>query len=402
MKLTKYALFDLAQWKNGLAFKKIDFSPTGKPVIKIAELKNGITGQTQFTEADYGEDVHLTNGDMLFSWSGNPETSIDVFWYNLPDGWLNQHIFKITPKPFVDKYFLYYLLKYLKPTFKSMASNKQTTGLGHITIKDLKELIVFLPNIKIQKYIATILCSLDERIQLNNKINDNLQQQICQIYKAWYQNFLTAGNLPMIPTEYGTIPQGWRYVLLDELCSSISVTHKFDSERLIFLNTGDIEDGQFNHSTYMSIKDMPGQAKKSIAQGDILYSEIRPINKHFAYVNFPSNDYVVSTKLMVIRSKSFDSRRLYHYLTSQNVLTELQMQAESRSGTFPQIRFDNIKRLPILIADNITEKTFTTLLHNVYTQIDHNNVESQKLAALRDTLLPNLMSGEIDVSDIAL
>ena len=88
MKSDCYALFDLAQWKNGLAFKKIDFSSDGEPVIKIAELKNGITGQTQFTEGDYGDEVHLTKGDMLFSWSGNPETSIDVFWYNLPDGWL--------------------------------------------------------------------------------------------------------------------------------------------------------------------------------------------------------------------------------------------------------------------------------------------------------------------------
>lgn len=164
-------------------------------------MKNGITGQTQFTEADYGEDVHLTKGDMLFSWSGNPETSIDVFWYNLPDGWLNQHIFKITPKSFVDKYFLYYLLKYLKPIFKSIASNKQTTGLGHITIKDLKELIVFLPNIKIQKDITTILRSLDEKIQLNNKVNDNLEQQATSLFKAWFIDFIPFGK---------TLPSKWQ------------------------------------------------------------------------------------------------------------------------------------------------------------------------------------------------
>ena len=169
MELTKYALFDLAQWKNGLAFKKIDFSSTGKPVIKIAELKNGITKQTRFTNKNYGEDVHLTKGDMLFSWSGNPETSIDVFWYNLPDGWLNQHIFKVTAKSFVKSNYLYYVLKYFKEKFKCIASNKQTTGLGHVTIKDLKQINIYLPDIENQGKIVEILCDLDEKIDLNNK-----------------------------------------------------------------------------------------------------------------------------------------------------------------------------------------------------------------------------------------
>lgn len=204
----------------------------------------------------------------------------------------------------------------------------------------------------------------------------------------------------MVASEYGIIPQGWHYSMLSDLCKSISVTHKFDTDKLIFLNTGDIEDGRFLHENYMAVSEMPGQAKKSIALGDILFSEIRPTNRHFAYVNFPAKDYVVSTKLMVIRATSLDSRRLYHFLTLQDVLAELQMQAESRSGTFPQIRFDNVSKLPILIADDKTETAFTDLLHTVYAQIEHNNLENGKLRALRDNLLPRLISGELDVSEL--
>ena len=204
----------------------------------------------------------------------------------------------------------------------------------------------------------------------------------------------------MIASEYGIIPQGWHYSIVGDLCKSISVTHKFDTDKLIFLNTGDIEDGRFLHENYMAVSEMPGQAKKSIARGDILVSEIRPITRHFAYVNFSAKDYVVSTKLMIIRATSLDSRRLYHFLTSQDVLMELQMQAESRSGTFPQIRFDNVSKLPILIADDKTEVAFTNLLHTVYAQIEHNNLENGKLRALRDNLLPRLMSGELDVSEL--
>lgn len=401
---------DIAAGPFGSNLKVSSFVPVGFPIIDGANLKGyKVTDNiTKFVTEEKARSLYRSiakRNDVIVTISGTlgqiayiPEDS------QFQEYLCSQRQFRVTFD--TSKVYVPYLVFYFH-TYEGqnkILSFANQTGVPALSqpLKNFKKIKLNLPEIKEQQRIARVIENLNNKIEINNKINDNLQQQIYQIYKAWYQDFLTAGNLPMIPTEYGTIPQGWRYVLLDELCSSISITHKFDSERLIFLNTGDIEDGQFNHLTYMSIKDMPGQAKKSIAQGDILYSEIRPINRHFAYVNFPSNDYVVSTKLMVIRAKSFDSRRLYHYLTSQNILTELQMQAESRSGTFPQIRFDNIKRLPILIADNITEKTFTTLLHNVYTQIDHNNVESQKLATLRDTLLPKLMSGKIDVSDIAL
>ena len=233
-------------------------------------------------------------------------------------------------------------------------------------------------------------------------VNDNLQKQLYEIYKAWYQDFLCVDDLTLIESPYGKIPQGWHYSMLGDLCKSVSVTHNFNTDRLIFLNTGDIEDGQFLHSEYMAVADMPGQAKKTIMPNDILYSEIRPINRHFAYVDFQADNYVVSTKLMVIRANSFDSRRLYHFLTLQDTLEELQMQAESRSGTFPQIRFENISKLPILIADSNTETAFITLLHAAYNQIELNNSENKKLSELRNSLLPQLMSGKIDVSRIRL
>ena len=82
----EYALYDLANWKNGLAFNKINFSEDGYPIIKIAELKNGITSQTNFTKNKYSEEVYLEKGDLIFSWSGNPETSIDAYLYDLPEG----------------------------------------------------------------------------------------------------------------------------------------------------------------------------------------------------------------------------------------------------------------------------------------------------------------------------
>lgn len=188
----RYSLFDLATWKNGLAFKKIDFSDKGLPVIKIAELNNGISSNTSFTQGDYGEEVFVQWDDLLFSWSGNPQTSIDVFRYRLPDGWLNQHIFKVTANiELVTKDFLYYTLKYLKPYFTQIATNKQTTGLGHVTIADLKRMSVVIPQKGIQEQITSILKAIDDKIEVNSNINENLEQQAQAIY---YDMFITNAN----------------------------------------------------------------------------------------------------------------------------------------------------------------------------------------------------------------
>lgn len=175
MKGKRFSLFDLAIWKNGLAFKKINFSETGVPVIKISELKNGISGTTAYTQQKFPETVHLNKGDLLFSWSGNPQTSIDVFRFNLEEGWLNQHIFKVTPdENVVDGNYFYFLMKNLKPHFTQIATNKQTTGLGHVTISDIKRVSVIIPSIDLQRKIVSYIKPIDDKIVLNNEINNNL------------------------------------------------------------------------------------------------------------------------------------------------------------------------------------------------------------------------------------
>ena len=194
----------------------------------------------------------------------------------------------------------------------------------------------------------------------------------------------------------------FEFISLGKLCDTISIKHKFDKDQLIFLNTGDVDEGVFLHSDYSDVAGMPGQAKKSIQRDDVLYSEIRPINRHYAYVNFEADDYVVSTKLMVLRAKRIHPRRLYQFLTLKETVAELQLEAESRSGTFPQIRFENLTHLEIPVLASEEEAEYLNLILPIYEAIDANNRETERLAETRDSLLPKLMSGEIDVSVIEL
>lgn len=297
-----------------------------------------------------------------------------------------------------DYRYVYYALKSNYEKLASLANGGAQQNLNAQQIKDFE--IPYL-SLSEQKNIANVLSSFDDKIELNNRINDNLEQQAQALFKSWFVDFEPFKNGKFIDSELGRIPEGWRVKKLEELCDSISVTHPCKEGQLIFLNTGDIENGSVLSHKYMNIKDMPGQAKKSIKENDILYSEIRPINKHFAFVNFPAQEYIISTKLMVIRTNDNNSSiRLYQYLTSDNVVQTLQHEAESRSGTFPQIRFENIKKLKILIGTDAVEKQYIKLIENIYKIIFQNNKESKKLEQLRDTILPRLMSGEIKVTDI--
>ena len=133
------SIYDFAEYINGAAFKPDELGDAGLPVIKIAELKAGITGSTRFFSGNKDPKYLVHNKDILFSWSGNPETSIDLFVWSEGDGILNQHTFNVKSK-YGCPWFTFLMLKYHKTTFMHIASNKQTTGLGHVTAADLKRL----------------------------------------------------------------------------------------------------------------------------------------------------------------------------------------------------------------------------------------------------------------------
>jgi type I restriction enzyme S subunit len=141
-------VYNLATYVNGAAYKA--FQPNGDrrglPIVKIAELKAGVTEQTKFSDVEMPHKYRLRTGDVLFSWSGNPDTSIDTFVWAHGDAWLNQHIFRVEPRASKERSFILATLKYLRPVFAEIARNKQTTGLGHVTAGDMQRLLVVEPD----------------------------------------------------------------------------------------------------------------------------------------------------------------------------------------------------------------------------------------------------------------
>ena len=175
-------------------------------------------------------------------------------------------------------------------------------------------------------------------------------------------------------TKYDLVPDDWSKVTIEEVCDTISDTYQFNNKhKIIFLNTSDIYNGEILKRMEMLVSELPGQAKKSIKRSDILFSEIRPKNKRFAYVDFDSSEYVVSTKLMVLRAKSkMHPKFLYHILTSDQIINQFQILAESRSGTFPQITYDSIKDTIIFIPCLDEQIRISNFLDSIDNKIELN------------------------------
>ena len=165
----------------------------------------------------------------------------------------------------------------------------------------------------------------------------------------------------------------WIRCNIGDVCKTISDTYRGNADEVVLVNTSDVLEGKCLNHQKSPNKDLKGQFKKTFQKDDILYSEIRPANKRFAYIDFDGTDYIASTKLMVIRhNENIIPQFLYYVITSQTVIEELQMLAESRSGTFPQITFSELASLPIALPPLSEQKKIVRLLKSLDDKIEVN------------------------------
>lgn len=203
----------------------------------------------------------------------------------------------------------------------------------------------------------------------------------------------------------------WIECSIGDLCSTISDTYKGNDEYVVLVNTSDVLEGKvLNHETVAN-KNLKGQFKKTFKRDDILYSEIRPANKRFAYIDFENtSNYIASTKLMVLRhNEKVLPEYLFALLKSNYVIAELQHLAETRSGTFPQITFSSeLAPMKVFLPDKDTQIRIVSILSSIEQKIDknneiNNNLEQQAQAIYQQMFIDNARSNwaEGTLSDIA-
>ncbi len=169
----------------------------------------------------------------------------------------------------------------------------------------------------------------------------------------------------------------WKEYTIGDLCDTISDTYKRNDEEVILINTSDVLDGNVLNHKAVKNKNLKGQFKKTFRHNDILYSEIRPANKRFAFVDFDNTEkYIASTELMVLRAHEdvVLPQYLFAILKSQKVIETLQHLAETRSGTFPQITFSSeLAPMNVMLPNIVTQKQIIAILSVIECKIKLNN-----------------------------
>ena len=175
----------------------------------------------------------------------------------------------------------------------------------------------------------------------------------------------------------------WEKIIIRDICDSVSVTHKLDQDKIVLINTSDVYDGKVTNHIPVKNSNLRGQFKKSFQKDDILYSEIRPKNRRFANIDFNSQDYVASTKLMVLRCRQDKilPQFLFHILKNDAMLDHLQLLAETRSGTFPQITFTELGNIEILLPSLSEQRAIAATLSCLDDKIEINNRINANLEA---------------------
>ena len=182
----------------------------------------------------------------------------------------------------------------------------------------------------------------------------------------------------------------WKEVDICQLCDSVSETYKGNASEVVLINTSDVLDGKCLNHEYVPNKKLKGQFKKTFRKGDILYSEIRPANKRFCFVDFEPKDYIASTKLMVLRAhEDVDPQYLYQILRSNDTLTQLQMLAESRSGTFPQITYSELSNIMVSLPSQKAQKNIVSILSSLDRKIELNNKINADLEEMAQAIFKN-------------
>lgn len=264
-------------------------------------------------------------------------------------------------------------------------SIKTGTSIPHISGGQIGNYLIPNFDLPTQKKIAAILSALDEKIAINREINENLERQAASIFAGWLNtctDFSTIGDMAHNILDYSPVA----------------------SEQIRLLNSSDVTEGVFPVVPLVPNKDLKGHFKKRFKFGDILYSEIRPRNHHYGFVLFDASDYIASTRLMVIRAieNKVSPAMLYQYLLLPEVEAEFTLKTESRSGTFPQGNYADMASIQVPYSPTNSQTAVSEILSRIRFAIAQNQFESQRLAELRDALLPKLMSGEIDVSAVQL
>ena len=299
-----------------------------------------------------------------------------------------------------DNEFLYYLLK---ANISHLINKESGTVFGSINKNDIETFEITLPEShENQMKILSILKNIDKKIEVCKNLNKNLEEQLLRIFDSWFLKFELSNEFS--DSKLGLIPKGWKidYLGSKKSCSIIkSGIDEFDNSK-IYIATADVDNSIItSNDTLITMNDKPSRANMQPISNSIWFAKMIDSKKLIMvdeYCNDLLNNYIFSTGFCGL--KCVDK---YFYYLWTFLLTDVfdVMKNNFCTGTTMQaINNKDTKLIEFVLPDDKTITQFNSIAKPMFKKIYYNNLEIKKLQRLRDTLLPKLMSGEIDVSKI--
>ncbi len=375
-------------------------------ISDIANLKNGKKRPSELGVIP----VFGGNGIMEYVNSFNSEDTIVIgrvgaycgcVYFSKGKCWVSDNAIAAKAKAGNDNEYLYYLLSSLN------LNHHHIGGAQPLMTQDIIGRIeVVVPQKKDdQRRIASILSSLDRKIELNNKINADLEEMAQAIFKNWFVDFEPFKDGKFVDSELGMIPEGWKVVTLDDLTSKFGTG--LNPRKNFVLGHG--------NNYYVTIKNMGDNRiylndrcdkvddealakinkRSKLQKGDLLFSGIGTIGRVAMVVEDPLNWNTSESVFNMHPIDSVSSEFIYLLLLSD--IFQQYVRQNAQGGVQQGIRMASLKAFQLAIPDDL--KFFDNLVKPIIAKVKSNDRENDRLSLLRDTLLPRLMSGELEVPE---
>ena len=371
---------DVCRLINGRAYSNGEMLEHGKyKIVRVGNLSGG-NSTWFYSDLELSEDKYCHNGDLLFAWACTFGPHI----WKEDNTIFHYHIWKIVEdKNVVDRRFYYYYLKYATGGFLGALNG---SVMVHITKASMEKMNIKIPkNLDDQRRIASILSSLDRKIELNNKINADLEEMAQAIFKNWFVDFEPFKDGKFVDSELGMIPEGWKVGTLDEI---FSLKYGKNLSTSMILEKGDYPVygangiigyyNEFNCDKYSVLVTSRGNGSGDVSRTHHPKSFItnnsfvvEPL-EHYKYIKLP----FINGLFNIIDFKSYCS-----------------------GSAQPQLTNKAMRNICIISPPRELVIKYCEILETLFSHIECVIDENSRLSLLRDTLLPRLMSGEIEVPE---
>ena len=356
------------------------------------------------------ENKLLVNGDVLINSTGIGTAGRVAQIQNIQKPTtIDGHMILLRPTDEIDVMYYGYAIKACQGQIEGIAEG--STGQTEINRKRLQdEVIVRYPVDKQkQKAIAYFLFDIDKKIKINTEINNNLEQQAVLLFKEWFTDFVnTSSNL--IETRFGLIPDTFRLLKNGELRIVVTdyvangsfaslkanVTLYQESNYAYFIRNTDLKSGSFE--VFVDEHSYRFLSKSTLYGGEIIISNVGDVGSVFLCPKL-KKPMTLGNNIIMLRSEQ-DNLKYYLYIWFKWLYGKSLIQGIKGGSAQPKFNKTDFKSLPIFLPPDDLLERFHQTVKPMFELIEKNNEENQGLRVIRDTLLPKLMSGELDVSNI--